>query len=114
MTTMTNSNSHSPQTVSKPVNKVAKPAKKADPFVALKSSIMILSMVGTMAGWLLLLNQETDNQSVDTAMLSTSVIAANETVAEPMPIVDISQLRQVNEVQAVEAVTVVARTRSSQ
>lgn len=110
---MTNSNSHSPKTVSKPVNKVAKPAKKADPFVALKSSIMILSMVGTMAGWLLLLNQETDNQSVDTAMLSTSVIAANETVAEPMPIVDISQLRQVNEVQAVEAVTVVARTRSS-
>ncbi len=110
---MTNSNSHSPQTASKPVNKVAKTARKADPFVALKSSIMILSMVGTMAGWLLLLNQETDNQSVDTAMLSTSVIAANETVAEPMPIVDISQLRQVNEVQAVEAVTVVARTRSS-
>lgn len=110
---MTNSNSHSPKTVSKPVNKVVKTAKKADPFVALKSSIMILSMVGTMAGWLLLLNQETDSQSVDTAMLSTSVIAANETVAEPMPIVDISQLRQVNEVQAVEAVTVVARTRSS-
>ena len=31
-----------------------------------------------------------------------------------MPIVDISQLRQVNEVTPVEAITVIARTRSSQ
>ena len=102
---MTNTKSHSPQTA----NKIA---KKADPFAAVKSSIMIVSIVGTMAGWLLLLNQETDNQPINTVVLSTSVFENNEIAVEP--IVDISQLRQVNEVTPVEAITVVARTRSSQ
>ncbi|WP_201558823.1 hypothetical protein [Psychrobacter sp. 72-O-c] len=102
---MTNTKSHSTKAV-----------KKADPFATLKSSIMIVSIVGTMAGWLLLLNQETDSQPVNTSMLSTStaVFENNERVIEPVPIVDISQLRQVNEVVPVEAIAVVARTRSSQ
>lgn len=100
---MTNTKSHATKAV-----------KKADPFAALKSSIMIVSIAGTMAGWLLLLNQETDSQAVDTVMLSTSVLENNQMAAEPIPIVDISQLRQVNEVAPVEAIRVVARTRSSQ
>lgn len=62
---MTNSEPPSTQTTNKTV-------KKADPFAALKSSIMIVSMAGTMAGWLLLLNQETDSQPINTAMLSTT------------------------------------------
>lgn len=103
--TMTNTKSHATKTV-----------KKADPFATLKSSIMMVSIVGTMAGWLILLNQETENPPVDTAILSTStaVFENNEMAAEPIPIVDISQLRQVNEVAPVEAIRVVARTRSSQ
>lgn len=104
---MTNTKSNSSQTADKKV-------KKADPFAALKSSIMMVSIVGTMAGWLVLLNQEADSQPIDTALLSASVFENNERAAEPMPIVDISQLRQVNEIQPVEAITVVARTRSSQ
>lgn len=113
---MTNSNSHSPKAASKPISKIAKTtgkAKKADPYAAVKSSIMIFSMVGTMAGWLLLLNQETAMPSVNTTVLNSSIFASDETAVEPLPIVDISQLRQVNEVETVEAVTVVARTRSS-
>jgi hypothetical protein len=109
---MTNSKSPSTQATNKTV-------KKADPFAALKSSIMIVSIVGTMAGWLVLLNQETDSQPINTAMLSTAAFEDNEFVnneraAKSMPIVDISQLRQVNEVAPVEAIRVVARTRSSQ
>ena len=104
---MTNTKSNSSQMADKKV-------KKADPFAALKSSIMIISIVGTMAGWLVLLNQETNSQPINTALLSTSVSKNNEQAAKPMPIIDISQLRQVNEIQPVEAITVVARTRSSQ
>ena len=48
---MTNTKSHSTPAVKKT-------AKKADPFAALKSSIMMVSIAGTMAGWLVLLNQE--------------------------------------------------------
>ena len=91
-----------------------KTVKKADPFASLKSSIMIVSIAGTMAGWLVLLNQETDTPAIDTAVLSTTVSQNSEMAVEPMPIVDISQLRQVNEVAPVQAIRVVARTRSSQ
>ncbi len=104
---MTNTKLNSSQTADKKV-------KKADPFAALKSSIMMVSIVGTMAGWLVLLNQETASQPIDTALFNASVSKNNEKAAEPMPVVDISQLRQVNEIQPVEAITVVARTRSSQ
>ena len=91
-----------------------KAVKKADPFASLKSSIMIVSIAGTMAGWLVLLNQETDTPAIDTAVLSTTVSQNSEMAVEPMPIVDISQLRKVNEVAPIETIRVVARTRSSQ
>lgn len=104
---MTNTQSHSSQTANKTL-------KKADPFATLKSSIMMVSIVGTMAGWLILLNQETNNQPTDTALLSASVSENSERAAASMPIVNISQLRQVNEVAPVEAITVISRTRSSQ
>lgn len=91
-----------------------KTVKKADPFASLKSSIMIVSIAGTMAGWLILLNQETDTPAINTAVSSVSVPQNSEMAVEQMPIVDISQLRQVNEVAPVQAIRVVARTRSSQ
>ena len=91
-----------------------KTVKKADPFASLKSSIMIFSIVGTMAGWLVFLNQETDTPAMNTAVLSATVPQNSEMTAKPMPIVDISQLRQVNEVAPAQAIRVVARTRSSQ
>ncbi|SNT69874.1 hypothetical protein [Psychrobacter sp. LV10R520-6] len=106
---MTNTKSH-------PIKVATKTAKKADPFAALKSGIMMVSIAGTMAGWLLLLNQETDSPSVNTAILSTAISENGEMAIAPTPIVDINQLRQVNEVASapVEAISVVARTRSSQ
>ena len=108
---MTNTKSHQ----AKALNSAAtKTVKKADPFASLKSSIMIVSIAGTMAGWLVLLNQETDTPAMNTAVLSASVPQNSEIAAEPMPIVDISQLRQVNEVAPAQAIRVVARTRSSQ
>ncbi|ALF58802.1 hypothetical protein [Psychrobacter urativorans] len=107
---MTNIKSHPTQAGNKPPNQTA---KKADPFASLKSSIMIVSIAGTMGGWLLLLNQETDTTPVNTAMLSAVALEGSESAIEPMPIVDISQLRQVNEVAPVEPIAVVARTRSS-
>ena len=91
-----------------------KTGKKADPFASLKSSIMIVSIAGTMAGWLVLLNQEADAPAMDTAVLSATIPQDSEMTADPMPIVDISQLRQVNEVAPAQAIRVVARTRSSQ
>ena len=108
---MTNTKSHQ----AKALNTAAtKTVKKADPFASLKSSIMIVSIAGTMVGWLVLLNQETDTPAMNTAVLSAIVPQNSEMTAEPMPIVDISQLRQVNEVVPVETIRVVARTRSSQ
>lgn len=109
--TMTNPKSHPTQTVNGAANKTV---KKADSFASLKSSIMIVSIAGTMAGWLLLLNQEADSTAMTVSTLSTNVLQNNERAVEPIPIVDISQLRQVNEVAPVEAINVVARTRSSQ
>ena len=104
---MTNTKLHQAKTVNKT-------AKKVDPFASLKSSIMIVSIAGTMAGWLVLLNQETDTPAMNSAVLSATVPQNSEMTAEPMPIVDISQLRQVNEVAPTEVIRVVARTRSSQ
>ncbi|KAA0914618.1 hypothetical protein FQ084_08120 [Psychrobacter sp. ANT_WB68] len=108
---MTNTKSHQAKGLNIATTKAV---KKADPFVTLKSSIMIVSIAGTMAGWLVLLNQETDTPAIDTALLSTTVSQNSEMAVEPMPIVDISQLRQVNEVEPAQAIRVVARTRSSQ
>lgn len=108
---MTNTKSHQPKAFNAAASKNA---KKADPFASFKSSIMVVSIAGTMAGWLVLLNQETDTPAIDTAVLSTTVSQNSEMTVEPMPIVDISQLRQVNEVAPVQAIRVVARTRSSQ
>ena len=108
---MTNTKSHQPKALNSAVTKTG---KKADPFASLKSSIMIASIAGTMAGWLVLLNQEADTPAIDTAVLSTTVSQNSETTTEPMPIVDISQLRKVNEVAPIEAIRVVARTRYSQ
>lgn len=108
---MTNPKSHPAQAVNGAANKTV---KKVDPFASLKSSIMIASIAGTMAGWLLLLNQEADSTAMTVSTLSANAPQNNERVVEPIPIVDISQLRQVNEVTPVEAITVVARTRSSQ
>ena len=108
---MTNTKSHQAQTLNTATTKTA---KKADPFASLKSSIMIVSIAGTMAGWLLLLNQETNTAPVNTAVLSTAASGSSEMAIKPTPIVDIRQLRQVNEVAPVEAIRVVARTRSSQ
>ena len=108
---MTNTKSHQPKALN---IAASKNAKKADPFASLKSSIMIVSIAGTMAGWLVLLNQETDTPAIDTAVLSTTVSQNSEMAVEPMPIVDISQLRKVNEVAPIETIRVVARTRSSQ
>ncbi|WP_227677746.1 hypothetical protein [Psychrobacter frigidicola] len=109
--TTTNIKSHPTQAVNRASNQTA---KKADPFATLKSSIMMVSIAGTMAGWLLLLNQETDTPAMDTALLSATVPQNNEVTVEPMSIIDISQLRQVNEVAPAQAIRVVARTRSSQ
>ena len=108
---MTNTKSHQPKALNTAATKTV---KKADPFSSLKSSIMIVSIAGTMAGWLILLNQEADTPAINTTVLSTTVSQNSEMTAEPMPIVDISQLRQVNEVVPVETIRVVARTRSSQ
>ena len=107
---MTKEKSTTQSTQNKPANKTS---KKADPFAFLKSSIMIASIAGTMGGWLFLLNEETDSQSVNAATLNTAVPAKDELAAASIPIVDITQLRKVNEAAPVEAITVVARTRSS-
>ncbi|MBB3105794.1 hypothetical protein FHS24_000285 [Psychrobacter luti] len=90
--------------------------KKADPIATFKNSILIISVVGTMAGWLILLDQEADSLPVSTAIpVSTSSPNPNVIAAQTPSSVDITQLRQVNEVEspAVEAIAVVARTRSS-
>lgn len=108
---MTNTKSHQPKALNSAATKTV---KKADHFASLKSSIMIVSIAGTMAGWLVLLNQETDTPAMNTAVLSTTVSQNSEMSAEPLPIVDISQLRQVNEVAPTETIRVVARTRSSE
>ena len=103
-----------------------KRVKKSDSLRALKSSIMILSIVGTMAGWLILLNQEAENiapattsdfvnSNVVNNAFMNSTFMNNEQTIEPTAtaITDISQLRQVNAVDPIKTIRVVARTRSS-
>ena len=107
---MTNIKLHPTQAVNRDSNQTA---KKADPFASLKSSIMIVSIAGTMGGWLLLLNQETDTAPINTTMLSAVALKGSESAVEPTPPTNINQLRQVNEVAPVEQIDVVARTRSS-
>lgn len=107
---MTNIKLHPTQAGNKPSIQTA---KKADPFAVLKSSIMIVSIVGTMAGWLILLNQETDTPPVNTAAFSTVSLENDESAIESTPITHINQLRQVNEVAPAQPIAVVARTRSS-
>lgn len=98
--------------------------KKSDSLRALKSSIMILSIVGTMAGWLILLNQEAENIAPATTSTTSDFVNSNvvnstfmnnEQTIEPTAttITDISQLRQVNAVAPIRTIRVVARTRSS-
>lgn len=102
--------------------------KKSDSLRALKSSIMILSIVGTMAGWLILLNQEAENIAPATTSTTSDFVNSNvvnstfmnnEQTIEPTAtaaattITDISQLRQVNAVAPIKTIRVVARTRSS-
>ena len=107
---MTNIKSHPTQAGNRASNQTA---KKADPFATLKSSIMIVSIAGTMAGWLILLNQETDTAPVNTAMLTAVTPKDSKSAIESTPPTNINQLRQVNEVAPVEQIDVVARTRSS-
>lgn len=156
---MTNLPRH-PKTIAKPSAK--RPTKKAESYLELKSAVLMLSIIGTMAGWLVLLNHnvrasETAAQvsaQQPTLPLTQSPdfqpMVANADLAEweaqnPQPVrvnaaaglnasegevsegegsdvtkqsVDISQLRQVNELPSVdsmltEPVRVVARTQSS-
>lgn len=124
------------------VNKsVNQSAKKGESYLGVKSAILMLSIVGTMGGWLVLLNQEDSYAQVaeQTALNFEQVVMdANLTdweqgEAKPMTVsmtttagesmassssnqsIDISQLRQVNEVAPVPKpeVRVVARTQSS-
>lgn len=93
-----------------------KDLKKADPIATFKNSILIVSVIGTMAGWLILLDQEASSLPASTVLpVSTSISNPNVIVTQTPSGVDITQLRQVNEVEspAVEAIAVVARTRSS-
>lgn len=107
---MTNIKAHSPQANKKSPNLRT---KKPGPFANLKSSIMIVSIAGTLGGWLLLLNEETSSVPTNTAALNTMAPKSDEHAPEPMPMIDISQLRQVEEVAPIEPIVVVARTRSS-
>ncbi|WP_169393182.1 MULTISPECIES: hypothetical protein [Psychrobacter] len=92
-----------------PQSQSAKARKKADPFAAIKISIMMISIIGTMAGWLVLLNQENQTAAISTAVSdSTKNAVTKATIVD----VDINQLRQVNAAPAQE-IQVVARTRSS-
>lgn len=116
-------------------------AKKAESYLGVKTAILMLSIIGTMGGWLMLLNQEassaqaTDQSTVSFEQVVTDTNLANwdEEMAKPMTVsmtttagesltsnasnqsIDISQLRQVNEAAPVPSapVRVVARTQSS-
>ena len=115
--------------------------KKGESYLGIKSAILMLSIVGTMGGWLVLLNQEENYAQVaeqttssfeqvisDTNLInwgdeatkpmavSMTATAGESTISsEPNQSIDISQLRQVNEVAPVPKpeIRVVARTQSS-
>lgn len=124
------------------VNKsVNQSAKKGESYLGVKSAILMLSIVGTMGGWLVLLNQEDSYAQVDEqaainfeqVVTDTNLTDWDQGEAKPMTVsmtttagesmtssssnqsIDISQLRQVNEVAPVPKpeVRVVARTQSS-
>ena len=116
-------------------------AKKGESYLGVKSAILMLSIVGTMGGWLILLNQEESyaqiaeqtTSSFEQVISDTNLINWGDEAAKPMAVsmiatvgestissepnqsIDISQLRQVNEVAPVSKpeVRVVARTQSS-
>lgn len=116
-------------------------AKKGEAYLGVKSAILMLSIVGTMGGWLVLLNQENSYTQVaeQTALNLEQVVADNnltnwdDEAAKPMAVsmtttasesmtnnasnqsIDINQLRQVNTVTPVpnQPVRVVATTQSS-
>ncbi len=139
---MTNSPRLAQQVNSKSIKRVAnKSTKKAESYLGVKSAILMLSIVGTMGGWLVLLNQEDSYAQVtdQTALSFEQVVADNnltnwdDEAAKSMTVsmstssgesmtnnesnqsIDISQLRQVNESASVpnQPVRVVARTQSS-
>lgn len=124
------------------VNKsVNQSAKKGESYLGVKSAILMLSIVGTMGGWLVLLNQEDSYAQVDEqaainfeqVVTDTNLTDWEQGEAKPMMVsmtttagesmvssssnqsIDISQLRQVDEVAPVPKpeVRVVARTQSS-
>ena len=116
-------------------------AKKGESYLGVKSAILMLSIVGTMGGWLVLLNQEDSYAQVadqtainfEQVVMDTNLTDWKQGEAKPMTVsmttiagesmassssnqsIDISQLRQVNEVATVAKpeVRVVARTQSS-
>ncbi|SUD90556.1 Uncharacterised protein [Psychrobacter phenylpyruvicus] len=116
-------------------------AKKAESYLGVKSAILMLSIVGTMGGWLVLLNQEdsyaqvTDESglSFEQMVADTNLANWDDEAAKPMAVsmtttagesltnnasnqsIDINQLRQVNTVTPVpnQPVRVVATTQSS-
>lgn len=116
-------------------------AKKGESYLGVKSAILMLSIVGTMGGWLVLLNQENSYAQVaeQTALSFEQVVADNnltnwdDEAVKPMAVsmttatgesltnnesnqsIDINQLRQVNAVTPVpnQPVRVVATTQSS-
>lgn len=132
----------------KSLKRATKPsAKKAESYLGVKTAILMLSIIGTMGGWLMLLNQEANSTQVtDQSTVSFEQVVADTNVvpdtnlanwddetAKPITVsmtttagesltnnasnqsMDISQLRQVNEVAPVPKpeVRVVARTQSS-
>lgn len=128
--------------IKRAVNKSAnQSAKKGESYLGVKSAILMLSIVGTMGGWLVLLNQEESyaqvaeqtTSSFEQVISDTNLINRGDEAAKPMAVsvtatvgestissepnqsIDISQLRQVNEVAPVPKpeVRVVARTQSS-
>lgn len=130
------------KSIKKATNKsVKQSAKKGEAYLGVKSAILMLSIVGTMGGWLVLLNQENSYAQVteQTALSFEQVVTDNnltnwdDEAAKPMAVsmtnsagesmtnnasnqsIDINQLRQVNAVAPVpnQPVRVVATTQSS-
>lgn len=113
-----------------PANKARKSVRKPQSFVFVKSNIMVFSIAGTLAGWVLFVSQETQLQPANEV---APVAAQQVELQDPTPLdpqlttqaavqapqeptlVDISQLRQVNAdtVQPEMQNVAVTRTRSS-
>ncbi|WP_193777999.1 hypothetical protein [Psychrobacter sp. FDAARGOS_221] len=111
---MTNPTQLSKTTAAQPssANKTkTKAKKKPESFMLLKSSIMIFSIAGTMGGWLIFVNQESPSQP----MATESTVTELSTIPE-VTLVDINELRQVNQAMPQPSAqrAVVTRTSSSQ